>query len=81
VEVEEETRMATTSPTTCVEQIGETAGLVWATLSQNGPLSLAQVVKNVGRPRDLVMQAVGWLAREDKIWIEEEGRKRIVSLR
>ena len=58
--------MATTSPTTCLEQIGETAGLVWATLSQNGPLSLAQVVKNVGRPRDLVMQAVGGLPARKK---------------
>ena len=73
--------MATTSPTTCLEQIGDTAGLVWATLSQNGPLSLAQVVKNVGRPRDLVMQAVGWFAREEKISIDDEGRKRIISLR
>jgi hypothetical protein len=73
--------MATTFPTTCVEQIGETAGLVWATLNQNGPLSYAQIVKNLGRPRDLVMQAVGWLAREGKVGIEEERRKRIVSLR
>ena len=73
--------MATTAPTAYMEQIGETAGLVWAILSQNGRLSLAQVVKSVGKPRDLVMQALGWLAREEKIWIEEEGRTRVVSLR
>ena len=73
--------MATVSPTSCVEHIGETAGLVWAALDENGPLSLAKVVKTVGKPRDLVMQALGWLAREEKILIEEEGRTRIVSLR
>jgi hypothetical protein len=28
-----------------------------------------------------VMQALGWLAREDKICIEDEGRARMVSLR
>jgi hypothetical protein len=27
------------------------------------------------------MQALGWLAREDKIAIEEEARARVVSLR
>jgi hypothetical protein len=27
------------------------------------------------------MQAIGWLAREDKIDIAEEGRSRVVSLR
>jgi len=35
----------------------------------------------VGEPRDLVMQALGWLAREDKLSIEEEGRSRILSLK
>jgi len=73
--------MATTSPASNVLEIGETAGLVWAALKDNGPLSLAKTVKAVGRPRDLVMQALGWLAREDKIWIEDDGRSRVVSLR
>jgi hypothetical protein len=44
-------------------------------------MSLAKLVKTVGEPRDTVMQALGWLAREDKIWIEDEGRSRMVSLR
>lgn len=73
--------MATTSPVACIEQIGETAGLVWMALNGNGPLSLAQVVKKVDRPRDVVMQALGWLAREGKIHIEDTGRTRAVSLR
>jgi len=73
--------MATTSPASNVLEIGETAGLVWAALKDNGPLSLAKTVKAVGRPRDLVMQALGWLAREDKIWSEDDGRSRVVSLR
>ncbi|MBN2021662.1 MAG: winged helix-turn-helix domain-containing protein [Pirellulales bacterium] len=73
--------MTTATPTPCVVEIGETAGLVWKVLSENGPSSLAKVVKAVGRPRDVVMQALGWLAREDKVWIEEDGRSRVVSLR
>ena len=73
--------MASAPPMSHVEQIGETAGLVWKILSENESLSMAKLVKAVGGPRDVVMQALGWLAREDKIWIEEDGRTRMVSLR
>jgi hypothetical protein len=73
--------MATASSATCVAQIGETAGVVWKTLIDNGPMTMAKLVKAVGGPRDLVMQAVGWLAREEKVTIEEEHRSRIISLR
>jgi hypothetical protein len=69
------------TPVSCVEQIGQTAGLVWRALNDGGPQSLAKLVKAVDAPRDAVLQAVGWLAREDKIWIEESKRSRIVSLR
>lgn len=69
--------MATES---CIVQIGETAGLIWRALSERGPLSTAKLVKEVDAPRDLVMQALGWLAREDKIQIDDS-RSRLVSLR
>lgn len=73
--------MATASPTTYVAQIGKTAGAVWSVLNQDGPISMAKLVKSVGEPRDTVMQALGWLAREDKISIQTDGRRRVVSLR
>jgi len=73
--------MATAPPVSHVAQIGDTAGAVWNALMQEGPLSMARLVKLVDQPRDVVMQALGWLAREDKIWIEEEGRRRTVSLK
>ena len=64
-----------------VGQIGETAGAVWKTLDGTGPMSLTKLVKQIGQPRDTVMQALGWLAREDKVLIEEQGRSRMVSLK
>ena len=73
--------MATAAPVSCVAHIGETSGVAWRVLAEQGPLSMAKLVKAVGEPRDTVMQALGWLARESKISIEEEGRSRIVSLR
>jgi hypothetical protein len=65
----------------CVDQIGETAGLVWHQLDQNGPMTVARLVKAIEAPRDVVLQATGWLAREDKVWIEETKRGRTISLR
>ena len=73
--------MSDASQVSGVTQIGETAGLIWGALSEEGPLSTAKLVKMIDRPRNTVMQALGWLAREDKIQIDEEGRSRIVSLR
>jgi len=73
--------MATAIESCGVEQIGETAGAVWRLLSDKGPLSVAKVVKEIGAPRDLVMQALGWLAREDKIVIDTESRGRTIALR
>ena len=73
--------MASTTGTSIVRQVGETAGVVWKVLLEHGPMSMARLVKAVGQPRDIVMQALGWLAREDKIQIDEAGRSRVVSLK
>lgn len=71
----------TAEPITCIQQIGETAGEVWRVLAdEGGPMSLAQLAKRVDQPRDTVMQAIGWLAREDKVRIEENGRTRTIAL-
>jgi len=64
-----------------VDQIGDTAGLVWNHLCENGPRTLNQLAKEVDAPRDVIMQAVGWLAREDKLSIEEDRNRKVASLR
>jgi hypothetical protein len=71
---------ATTVASSAVWQIGEAAGALWRLLDQEGPQSVARLVKTSGLPRDLAMQALGWLAREDKVAIDDEGRSRLVSL-
>jgi hypothetical protein len=69
------------SSMSCITQIGETAGVIWQVLNAKGPVTIAKLVKEIGAPRDVVMQGLGWLAREDKVNIEEESRSRIVSLK
>ncbi len=72
--------MATVIYDAKVEQIGATAGAIWHLLAEEGPTSVTKLAKAVGQPRDTVMMALGWLAREDKISIAEEGRTRTVLL-
>ncbi|MDP7267630.1 MAG: winged helix-turn-helix domain-containing protein [Pirellulales bacterium] len=64
-----------------VENIGHTAGTVWQLLDDFGPMSLSEIIKKVDAPRDLVMQSIGWLAREDKLTLSEQGRRKTASLR
>ena len=73
--------MATVEAASPVQQIGDTAGQVWHLLDSEGPVKITQLVKQIDAPRDMVMQAIGWLAREEKISIDEQTRARVISLR
>lgn len=72
--------MTTKTATALLEQIGETAGRVWHALHKEGPLSVAKLTETTELNRDLVLQAIGWLAREGKLQISETKRGRILSL-
>ncbi len=63
-----------------VESIGAVAGMVWDFLSSNGPVTLSKLAREIDAPRDLVMQGVGWLAREDKLVFQKGSRSKLVSL-
>jgi hypothetical protein len=67
-------------PISSIELIGETAGHVWKVLDTHGPTELGKLAKEIGAPRDLVVLAVGWLAREEKIAIQQESCGHMISL-
>jgi hypothetical protein len=73
--------METTASVSCIEGIGTAAGTVWRTLASNGPMTVAKLVKAVDEPRDRVMQAIGWLAREGKLDINGARRGHTIALR
>ncbi len=74
------TRSMANGAVTGIDRIGDIAGKVWHALNSKGSITLTQLSKEVDAPRDLVMQAVGWLAREGKLSVEEKGRTRKVTL-
>ena len=59
--------MAMATRESCLAEIGDTAGKVWHLLDEKGSLTIAKLVKEIDAPRDVVMQALGWL-RAKKNW-------------
>jgi hypothetical protein len=57
-----------------IQVIGETAGKVWKFLNEKGEANLTQLKKGVKADPNLILQAIGWLAREDKLQINKKER-------
>lgn len=62
-------------------QIGETAGAVWYYLTENSEASLATIKKDLNLSADLLLAAVGWLAREEKLEFNVSGKSVKLSLK
>jgi hypothetical protein len=62
------------------EQIGETAGRVWEALGAREEVGLTQLPRLVKAKSDVTYQALGWLAREDKITYRTKAGKVYISL-
>ena len=62
------------------DKVIQTAGKTWKTLGENGPMSIAQLGKAIKEKNEIVNQAIGWLAREDKIKYVKQGNKALISL-
>ncbi len=64
-------------------KIGETAGRVYHLL-EGGEKSLSQIERSLrkeGYNTNIVKMAIGWLAREDKIFVLKDGNKWIIKLK
>ena len=61
--------------------IGHTAGDVWGYLSAGEPRTIAEIKKSIPGSSDLVVAAIGWLAREDKLEFVTSGKTVKIGLR
>jgi hypothetical protein len=50
-----------------IEDFGKSAGKIWQTLNENGPISESKLLKTTRLGQQKFYAAVGWLARENKI--------------
>ena len=66
-----------------VQSIGESAGIIWRLLQgTNRKWDYQEVKKATGLPDRSINDAIGWLAREGKVIIEEAkvGKKNVIYI-
>ena len=61
-------------------EIGEAAGRIWQLLKDKEEVNIAGLSKILNEKSVIVYQALGWLARENKITYHKKGGKILVSL-
>jgi hypothetical protein len=64
-----------------ITEIGIAAGDIWHYLDQHGELSLTQLTRHIGKPRDLLLMSLGWLAREGHVVLMVSGSDFLATLR
>jgi Winged helix-turn-helix domain (DUF2582) len=64
-----------------VHEIGDTAGKLWQYLAENPASTLDDAAKSLKLKDTLVHLAAGWLAREDKLAFEDNGKTFKVSVK
>ena len=55
-----------------ITEIGITAGDIWHYLDKYETATLDQLARGTGRPKDLVLMSLGWLAREGHVNLGDE---------
>jgi hypothetical protein len=63
------------------DQIGEAAGVIWTFLNTHGEASASRICKETMLEAKLFQRAVGWLAKENKLVVRQQGRTEYLSLR
>ena len=55
-----------------ITEIGITAGDIWHYLDKHEEATLDQLIKGIGKSRDLVLMSLGWLAREGHVSLNDQ---------
>ena len=55
-----------------ITQIGITAGEIWHYLDGHGTTLLSVLVRDLDKPRDMILMSLGWLAREGHVVLTGE---------
>jgi Winged helix-turn-helix domain (DUF2582) len=62
-------------------EIGDAAGTVWEYLDKHGETTLSSVRQRVKLSDQMILMAIGWLAREGKLSFIRTGRTVKIDLR
>jgi winged helix-turn-helix protein DUF2582 len=62
-------------------EIGDAAGTIWQYLDKHGETTLSSLRQRVKLSEQMVLMAIGWLAREGKLNFISKGRTVKIDLR
>ncbi len=62
-------------------EIGEAAGISWQYLEQHGVTTLSKLKQGTKLSDQLLLMALGWLARENKLNLVQQKRSLKISLK
>jgi len=62
-------------------KIGSIAGEVYRFIENNGETSVSKVAKDLDETRSSVYMGIGWLAKEEKLEFDSEGRGTSIDLK
>lgn len=62
-------------------EIGEAAGISWQYLEQHGVTTLSKLKQGTKLSDQLLLMALGWLARENKLNLVQQKRSVKISLK
>ncbi len=62
------------------QEVGDVAGAIWRVLHEKDKVSLSTLPEMIKVKDAVAFQAVGWLAREDKIQYLTQGKTTFVTL-
>lgn len=61
------------------EKIGENVGKVWHVLNEGRELSIPELSRRIDLSHDDTTLAIGWLARENKVYVQRKKGQVFVS--
>ena len=64
-----------------ITHIGIVAGDIWRILEKEKEVALSSMVSQTGRPREILLMGLGWLAREGHIILREDEGDYVATLR
>ncbi len=64
-----------------ITRIGIVAGDIWHLLEKEKEVALSSMVSQTGRPREILLMGLGWLAREGHIILKENEGDYVGTLR
>jgi len=64
-----------------ITEIGIAAGEIWDFLDKRGEVGLEELIVGVGKPRELTLMGLGWLAREGYVLVKRSSSGHSVILR